>query len=78
MDKTSKEDKKLIQFFIQNQKEELYLLLIDGRPYGKGSLKYINELLTDHLLIHDLYGKKEVSFCIKKLEKEQKQDSRFN
>jgi len=40
----------------------------DGKDtfYGNGDMKYMMELMSDYLLVHDMYGRNEISFKIER------------
>jgi hypothetical protein len=44
--------------------KQTYICILNGKFYGSGSLAYMNELFTDYVNKHQLYGKDEVEFKI--------------
>lgn len=46
----------------------MYILYMNDKLYGRGDLRYMHELITDHLLTKQMYGAEEVSFQIVKRE----------
>lgn len=42
-----------------------YSLFLNGRFYGSGNLRYMNELITDYLR-HGMYGRQTVEFKVVK------------
>ena len=50
-------------------KIQLYALYLDGEFYGLGGYDYVQELLRDYIYIKNLYGKGEIKFKVRKIEK---------
>lgn len=47
--------------------KQLYMLWLNGKPYGKGGWDYMVELMKDYARACDMYGESEVEFKIEKL-----------
>lgn len=42
----------------------MYILYLNGSPYGRGDLPYMMELINDYVMTNKLYGHSEVEFQI--------------
>lgn len=42
----------------------MYILYLNGSPYGRGDLPYIMELIQDYVITNKLYEADEVEFHI--------------
>lgn len=47
----------------------MYILYLNGNPYGRGHLEYMMELINDYVITNKLYGYDEVEFHIVKRDK---------
>ena len=42
----------------------IYLLYLNGELYGSGSLKHVNNLIKDYIVVSELYGHSSVTFTV--------------
>lgn len=47
--------------------QDSYQCFLNGSPYGRGSLEYIQELFTDYVVTCKMYGHKQCDFKIVKI-----------
>lgn len=50
------------------EKQESYVLFLNGEAYGRGPKDYMIELMNDYLNC-DMYGREEVAFVIRRFMK---------
>lgn len=51
---------------MENTNKDLFTLELNGKCYGKGSMKYMMELINDYANVMNMYGNNETTFTIKR------------